>query len=417
MPEELKEGEAVTRLDEHVVEVNGRPEVEVDIDGRRRTLEPRPVYEFERDIVDDLIESSIDPTVTGAAVPIKGRWIHGWLNEKFDDYINNIWHGYQYFVKYVEAETSKIENISTHQRSPGTYDSMYRYLLVLEDLGLIDRYRREEVSEDMYDFNVPEEFRTRTFIRLDASYEGNENKWSNPIDTLYGGGEIQEVEDIDRDDESDETIDDIIEEGNEIEGGETTGGGSDDSPTMDDMIQGDVDGSDDDSQQSESDTDRPVPQSSYDLPDTEASITDFPDIGEIPKFIEQYIDSVFEEAFNQAPISSEETSPSDLELGRIAIVGPWAGGDATPGETPLDIYIGIKNTSNGMNVGFIPGSVNRILPNKLNRNNIFESVFPEYKVDSSYSVSFRSQLKRHINIEQQQDEYYDYSTGELKEVD
>jgi len=408
---ELSEDDVLIALENYVVEGKSGPEIEVDVDGGLHTLTPRPIYEFERDILDDVIGSTIAGNVSGAAVPIKGRWVHGWLNAKFDDYINNIWHGYQFFVKYVEAETEKIENISSQSRNPGTYDSMYRYIRVLEDIGLVERYKREEVPEENYDFNVPEEFRTRTFVRLDASYEGNEKLWNDPIGSLYVDGDVEKQEDESEDEES-PTMGDIIDEADTTEGGSSTER-STDSPTMGDIIEE----TESDSEDSETEEqERPTPQSTYDLPDEEVSITDFPDLDQIPLFLELHFQEAVENAFEQAAIQPDDLNPSDLELGRIAIVGPWGSGDAIPGQSPLDIYIGIVNTTTNMSPGFIPPGINRELSEKLNRNNIFQSVFPEYNIISTFKPSFRNQLKRHVNIEQEYSKYYDYSTGEVKEV-
>jgi len=408
---ELSEDDVLIALENYVVEGKSGPEIEVDVDGGLHTLTPRPIYEFERDILDDVIGSTIAGNVSGAAVPIKGRWVHGWLNAKFDDYINNIWHGYQFFVKYVEAETEKIENISSQSRNPGTYDSMYRYIRVLEDIGLVERYKREEVPEENYDFNVPEEFRTRTFVRLDASYEGNEKLWNDPIGSLYVDGDVEKQEDESEDEES-PTMGDIIDEADTTEGGSSTER-STDSPTMGDIIEE----TESDSEDSETEEqERPTPQSTYDLPDEEVSITDFPDLDQIPLFLELHFQEAVENAFEQAAIQPDDLNPSDLELGRIAIVGPWGSGDAIPGQSPLDIYIGIVNTTTNMSPGFIPPGINRELSEKLNRNNIFQSVFPEYNIISTFKPSFRNQLKRHVNIEQKYSKYYDYSTGEVKEV-
>lgn len=412
--EELSENDVLVALEDHVVEGKGGPEIEVDVDGGLHTLSPRPIYAFERDILDDVIASAVAGNVSGAAVPIKGRWVHGWLNAKFDDYINNIWHGYQFFIKYIEAETEKVENIGSQQRNPGTYDSMYRYIRVLEDIGLVERYKREDVPQENYDFNVPEEFRTRTFVRLDAGYEGNEKLWNDPIGSLYVDGDVQKKEDADdKEDTTSPTMGDIIDEagGPDEDSSSSPSESTTDSPSMGDIIEeADSDDSSDEEQE------RPVPQSTYELPDEDVSITDFPDLDQIPLFLDLHFQEAVENAFGQAAIEPDKLEPSDLELGRIAIVGPWGSGDAIPGQSPLDIYIGIVNTTTNMSPGFIPSGINRELSEKLNRNNIFQSVFPEYNIISTFKPSFRNQLKRHVNIEQEYSKYYDYSSGQVKEV-
>jgi len=187
--------------------VNEEEKVTVEIDGRVRTVDTRPIYSFEREILDDVIQVSIDGFLTGAAIPVKGRWVHGWLARKGDegDYINNVWHGYQYFLRYLQAETEDIQNMGTFNKSPGTYDSMYRTILMLEDLNLLLRFKEVNVELDEYDFFVPENIRKRTYIKVRKSYEGNEDLWNNPIEALYGDDPVEIAdEDIEEDDEIDE---------------------------------------------------------------------------------------------------------------------------------------------------------------------------------------------------------------------
>ena len=432
MPIELEESDVRATLSGSAVYTDDGVRVEVDIGGGGRTVELRPIYSFERDLVDEIIDLTLDGEVAGNAIPVKGKWIHGWLEEKGEDYINSIWKGYQLFLKYVEAETSKIENISTFSKPPGTYDTMYRYLLVLEDLELVERFRRESVDEDAYDFNVPEEFRTRTYVRATASYEGNESKWHNPVNVLYGGGSV-EITGGTPSAESEPSQDDIPDEPPETELVDVE---DDDSTTAADFIVDDTDGEVDSSDTTSTATDFTVDDTSdgeptegvdsasdisvskpYDLPDNNVNITEFEDINLIPAFVQTYFDEAVEEAFEEAAIIGADVEPSDIELGRIAVTGPWANNQGTPGETPLTIFIGIENNSQGMNPGFLTGSVNVALSDKLTQNNIFgEDVFPSFNVDSSYSNSFRSQLRRHVNRESTGSQYYDYYNNEIKEV-
>ena len=397
--EELSEEGALIALKEFVIGEDESARVEVDVDGGLHTLEPRPIYSFERDILDDLIASSVDGNVTGAAVSIKGRWIHGWLSVKGDDYINGIWHGYQYFLKYIEAETSKFDNIGTHERSPGTYNSMYRYLLMLEDLDLIDRYRREEVPQEEYDFNVPEEFRERTFIRLESGYEENEKLWDNPIEILYGG------ESSSQDTEPDEPDIDLEppDSSDNSESGK-------DEPNIDLSPNGEDEADDLDI------SDIPTPQNSYDLPETNARITDFDDMENIPTFIKVFEQDAFKQAIEDASITPDGMEASDFTIDRISVVGPWGSGNATPGSSTLVLFVEIENVSSSMNPGFITGSVNRLLSEKLNSNNIYSSVFPEYNVVSAYSSAYTNQLKSFVRTNQSTQEYYSYNSGSVKEV-
>lgn len=413
--EELDEDGAITTLDEFVVNSGGERKIKVDINGKQRTVDPRPIYTFERELADDIIESSLSSDVRGAAVPIKGRWIHGWLNHKGEDYINNTWHGYQYFLKYVQAVTSSFENISTYQRSPGTYDSMYRYILVLEDLELVERYRRESVDADEYDFNVPEEFRTRTFLRITASYEGNERLWDNPIGIVYGDADVESLDETDdtEDEQQAETttepgdLDEFVpEEEQPANLPETTGSLEGFRPDSDQEIDTGPEPEPDEFSDDENKT----------LPPEKASIVDFDGLDDIPKFVEKWFPEAVQEAFNRSPVPIDEPTPEDIELGRIAITGPWAATNATPGSTHLNIFIEVINDSNSMNPGFLTGSINSILAEKLESNNVFSDTFPGYNIFSSYSSSYRSQLKKHVTRNESSNKLYSFDKEEIEEV-
>ncbi|EGQ44229.1 MAG: hypothetical protein J07AB43_02880 [Candidatus Nanosalina sp. J07AB43] len=412
--EEFNEEDAIVQLSQFVVNSGEEQRIEVDIDGKRRTVDPRPIYSFERDLADDIIDSSLNSDIRGAAVPIKGRWIHGWLNQKGDDYINNTWHGYQYFLKYLESVTSDFENVSTYSRSPGTYDSMYRYLLVLEDLGLVERYRTEEVDADEYEFNVPEEFRTRTFLRITASYEGNENLWNNPIGIVYGPGDPDEasttesdedtddsVDDTDEPDDLPQTLDDVIPDDTDIDSTESSGGSSE----MDEF-QGDIDESGDVG--SEGDTGIQSQE--------KAGITDFNQFEDIPSAVNARFPDAVEQAFDRSPVPIDEPRPVDIEMGRVAVTGPWAASNATPGVTRLSLYIEIVNTSSSLNPGFLPGSIDEILSEMLTSDNPFPDTFPGYKIKSSYSSQYRAQLRRHVTRNESNNFLYSFDKEETEEL-
>lgn len=214
---------AANILRDYTALVDEQTKVKVEIDGRVRTVDTRPIYSFEQDILEDVIDTSITGFLTGASIPVKGRWIHGWLqvqgasgrgqerDSEFEDpdgdYINNIWHNYQFFLRYLQAETEDIQNMGTFNKSPGTYDSMYRYILLLEDLDLVLRYKEISVDQDEYDSFVPENIRKRTFVRNLESYEEFNNLWDNPIEALYGDEEIEEQPDGQPDNQIDEIID------------------------------------------------------------------------------------------------------------------------------------------------------------------------------------------------------------------
>lgn len=487
MSVELEPEDVKVVLDSQIADVNGEKKVEVDIDGRQSTVDIRPVYSFERDILDDVISANVTSRVSGAAVPVKGRWIHGWLRLQGDEYINGLWRNYQYFLKYMEGATEDVENVSKYERSPGTYDSMYRYLLVLEDIGLIERYRRESVSEDEYDFNVPEEFRSRTYVRRLAKYASNKDLWDNPIGSVYQSevdtepekisrldddftlrpeddenrtgtssqsqqtsqpdkSDTEDQGDQDTDDElSQKEIEDLFEDPNEnltpeqvqklIDSDTSESDDQTDRDRDDDIDLDDVEFEDEPEQTQDvmpetidQDSDEFSPSPPYDAFEDKESvrITDFPDADLIPEFIERNLETVITEALDKAPLAPDDLEPSDFTLSRtsngkarVAVIGPWGSGDATPKQTPLDLVIGIENTSNKagqINPGSIPGALSRLLPQELIENDPFGIVFPSYNVDGAYESSYINTVKSEVETQEADKEYFTYNSGEVKEL-
>lgn len=501
MSVELEPEDVKVVLDSQIADVNGEKKVEVDIDGRQSTVDIRPVYTFERQILDDLIAENRNSNITGAAVSFKGKWIHGWLRANGDEYINGLWRNYQYFLKYIEGATENISNISTYEKSSGTYDSMYRYLLVLEDIGLVERYRRESVSEDEYDFNVPEEFRTRTYVRRLAKYASNQDLWNNPIGSVYqsdieaeptkisrldddftlrpedgeestqtqpsgsqedtesdDGGDIedqdtenQDTEDTD-DDISEERLEELFEDPDETLSPEEVQKLIDDD-TSDSDNQTDTDedsqtntGNGDDIDLDDVEFEDEPEQTEETMPDTidqdpdgfspsppyeafeqqeSVRITDFPDLNLIPEFIARNLEVVITEALEKAPLAPDDLDPSDFELSetsngpRVGVIGPWGSGEATPKETPLDLVIGIENTSDKrgqINPGSIPGAISRLLPQELEEDDPFGGVFPSFNVDGAYESSYINTLKSEVETQEADGEYYTYNSGEIKEI-
>jgi len=368
--EEIPKEQVDSVLQDYVADVDGEQRLEVDVDGRRHTVELRSVYEFERDILDRLIEQSADTSVSGGAVPIKGEWVHGWLNVQFEDYINNVWKNYQFFVKYIEAKTSQMQNISTFRRSPGTYDSMYRYLLVLEDLGLIERFRREEVPQSEYDFPVPQEFRKRTFIRLQSDFDSRKSDWENPYEARYPDGE--------KPDEPEEDEQDRL--------GQFTG------------------------------DDEPEEQDEGELPESNASIEDFQNTDNVGTLVENSFPEAIERAFEDAPIPTIQVDAEDFSVGRIAVVGTWAVGEATPGEDILELVVSIDDTNAQLSPGFIPSGIGQHLPDVMKENSPYDGIFPNYFVVSSFNSVFKKTVGEVVRNEQSELIWYSIDDGEMKEL-
>lgn len=404
MPQELSEDDVLIRLDDFVVNVNGTPEVEVDVDGRQSTVEPRPVYDFERNILDDVIGSTISGGNSGAAIPVKGRWIHGWLRENTDEYINGLWRNYQFFLKYLQAETTKIENMSAFNKAPGTYESMYRYILVLEDIGLVDRYRREEVPESEYDFNVPEEFRRRTFVRLQANYSDNQRLWDNPIGVKYRDVDAQEVE----------QFKEFVQE-DEID---TSGSESDDtmSELDEDEIQEMLDAVDTSETENESSDEN---KSEVDNDDDISEITDIGNVEGLFNYIKSIEDDIVKEAVMDDPLN-RDIDDSVISFERLAVLGKWANGEATRKEDRIFLFLSIKQnsqTSSGLNKPtFLQTAVARITQKKLNDENPFDEILPSYKVKTAYNSNFRSEINRVIKTAQDLGPKY-YSYKDSKYID
>jgi hypothetical protein len=401
MPQELSEDDVLITLDEYIVNVDGNYRVKVDTGGRQNTVRPRPVYDFERDILDDVIGSTLSSGNSGAAIPVKGRWIHGWLKENTDEYINGLWRNYQFFLKYLQAETSKIENMSSYNKSPGTYESMYRYILVLEDLDLIDRYRREEVPESEYDINVPEEFRTRTFVRLQANYSDNQRLWDNPIGVKYGDVDAQEAEQFeefvqeDEIDTPDSNTDNTTSELDEDE--------------IQEMLDA-VDTSETENKPSDEN------ESEVDIDDDVSEITDIGNVEALFNYIKSIEDDVVKEAIMDDPLN-RDIDDSIISFERLAVLGKWANGEATPKEDRIFLFLSIKQnsqTSSGLNKPtFLQTAVARITQNKLNEENPFDEVFTSYKVKTAYNSNFRSEINRVIKTAQDLGpKYYSYKDSE-----
>lgn len=409
--------EALTQLEavfnDFIVDTAEGRRLEVDVDGRRHTVPLREPHPFEIDLVDDLIEPQTDTSVSGNAQPVKGQWIHGWLTVNEDDFINNIFKNYQFFLKYLEARTSVIQNISTYQRSPGTYDSMYRYLLLLEELGLVERYRQEEVPEEEYDFPVPDEFRTRTYLRKTADYEDRRDSWDNPYEALYPGGSKQDTDD---EEESDTDEDDEMTS-IEVEPGEP-----DEEPPS--GLEGFIEpgeGGPTDIEPEEREEDEPsgldeMTETDVELPDDDASMADFPQRQSLLVFIREHIDEAIAVAMDNAPVPMNNLTSQDFGLGRVGVFAAWAEGEATPGETELSMVIGVDDSQASNSPGFIPAGVQTEMQNILNEQNPYPEVFPSYTVVGVYDSAFKRKIDEVVRQTQSENVYYNLTSDELESL-
>jgi len=369
-------------VDEFIVEhPDGEIRVEVDFNGKRRTVEPRETFPFEDQLIENLTENKTDNDRKGANIPVKGPWIHGWLEEKGADYIANIFRNYQYFLKYVQGRTENIQNVGTVNRSPGTYDSMYNYLMVLEKLGLVERFKREEIPEGEFDHPIPDNFEDRTFLRVTAGLEEEREKWRNPYKAkypdLYGEEETQEQE-IERPEP---------EEPDEL-GEEQT----------------------DDTQTDEASEEQEIEDVN--------TVDDF----ENPSGFSNLIDEPFEKALQEvlddppAPRASEGINVEDFSVGRIGIYGVWATGGAEPGQSGVQMLFELINESAPRSPQFIPLGLATTIEKLHNTTNPIPEVFTSYEIDGIYKQGFDDEIAKRVQDTKGKNVYYELRSEEFIEI-
>lgn len=385
-------------LSPYVIESDQELKVEVDVDGKRHTVDLREPRLFEDRLIDDIIETQTDANRSGSNIPIKGKWIALWLQNEDEDYINNIWHNYQFFIKYLEGVTRNIGGIGTYQRSPGTYDSMYRYIIMLEQAGLVERHRREVVPQEEYDMFVPEEFRVRTFVKVITPVNFRESSqlvikaWENPFEVVYGD-EIDEedIQDIDEPIEPEEIDQEEVEEEDE---------------DITEMVE-------------EEELDLGEPFDSLEelgLSELNANISNFNRLDQLEQFILSYFDDALEIGIEDAPVPTEGVEPEDYRVDTIAIYGEWAESNANAGITPLKIVISIEQVGDIPGLQFIPATVSNTLGNILNNQNPIVEVFPQYSVLGTFEDDFDGYMEQVAESAQEDDEYYDLTAKEFTEI-
>lgn len=396
-------------FDDYIELIQGKSKVVVRTGGRKRVVEPRDARPFE----DDLLERATKPAQLrqgrGASIPLKGKWIHGWLESEEEDYINSIYKNWLFFVTYLEARTRQFINVETYKRSPGSYESMYRYILILEELGLVDRFKQETVSQDEYNHFVPDNMRTRTFVEITESYEDNPDAWDFPHNMLYPDGE-----------RSEEHVDtDVVEEPEpDVDDEEPT-------PSLDDYDDRDEDdvertGVDvtpmDETLGEREDVDPDAIEHDVDSPDEPTHITDFPDLDQLEETIEAYFIQTLDESFEESPMFTDDLDRDNFKLYRIALFGDWIIGEGTPGESELGIYVGIDGNDADRRPGFIPSGLGMDMGANMEDDEVFSDWFSEYNTQSAYSSAFTDQLRDIIEVVQDQMVYYDLQQREYKEL-
>lgn len=399
-------------LEDFVVDIDGRQKLSVRIAGRRHTVELREPLPFEDDIIGDVTAPGRNTGVRGAAIPMKGRWISGWiLSQDNADYINNIFRNWLFFIRYLEGRTARIENIDTFQRAPGTYDSMYRYILVLEDLGLIERFRSEEVPATEYDFPVPEEFRNRTFVRVNVPYREAMDDWDNPIEARYPGGELPE-EEVEVEVEPAE----VIEPEPEPEE-PTTPAEIEIEPTEEEEPEEEeFEGLEAFTEPEEEPEEEEVEETELEVPEEEVSIDDFPLLDELEDVLEDTFILGVQQAFEESPLPTEDISPEDFGIARIGVFSSWAQGDAIAGMTPLEMVISIDATQAARQPGFVTGGTQNTMEDILDEDNPFMEWFPSYNITVVYNAVFRNTIDDAVRNTQTELRFYDLQNREFVSV-
>lgn len=390
---------------EEFISVEGdEPQMLVDHESFR-TIDLRDPLEFEDDLLSDIAGPTDQRGGRGASIPVKGRWVHGWLESMGDDYINNIYKNWLHFTTYVRARTKQFIGTTEFSLRQGNYENMFRYILVLEELGLVSRGRSETVDQSEYDHFVPERMRQRRYVSIDTPFNEEPEAWTRPHNALYGDGE-------DSDDESEDVEIDIDEPEEEQPQPETEPGGSLDSfrPTGDVPEQDDVP----DTTQADDEVTEDEDQSEgSEIPDV-ASIDDYPRLQEIRSTVTREFQQASESAFQTATIDYEEILPTDYSLGRFLIIGVWVSGEATPRRDVLEVMMTVDDELAEMSPGFLPGAIGSQYRSIILDD--FDDWFSDVNVTSVYEEGFEDTLSLAMAGEEEKN-YYDVLAGRFNSID
>lgn len=296
-------------------------------------IDLREPFEFEDDLIEDLVTNTGDNF--GASVPVKGKWVHGWLREQEEgeDYINSIYRNWLFFTTYVKARTKQFINTSEYSIRQGSYKSMHRYISMLEDLDLVQRTRLENVDPSDYDHFVPERMRNRRFVEITTPLEEDREKWTRPNASLYG------------------------------EDGGTEG-------------------------QDGEQQDQPIPATDTPTPDEETqdstdnvSFQEYPRLDEFEEKIQSVFFDLTEEALSQTNLDLD-AAPSDFALDEFIVYGVWAAGEAEAGVDTLNCIISIDTSFAENKVGFLPETLASEFTRYISTE--FEDWFPVVSAVATY---------------------------------
>lgn len=363
----------------------------VDKDGYNR-VDVRDVREFEDDLLTEI--TGPDKEGRGASIPVKGKWIHGWLESRGEDWINSIHKNWLFFTVYVSQRTKQFMNISQFSLKQGDYDDTYRYLMILEDLDLIERHRIEEVDSAEYDHFVPETMRQRTYVRIVKSFNEEPSLWTRPHKNAYPGGEAREPTGME---ERERDIDDIERQIKELSEQE-----SDDTETEVEDID--------------------VAREGVDIPDgvmnnlsqdeNNLYIEDYPQYNQIVDRVNDWFGGAVDKTFEDTTVELEGIEAAHFMLDRIAVFGVWAEGNAMMGDK-LELYVTIDGNQATMQPPFVIDGIKENLSLFLQRDSrIDKNWFNEIVVVTAYSQVFKSRLEDIVSNVQELELYYDLQEEE-----
>ena len=360
-------------LEDFISTEDGEPVMVVDQSGYR-SIELRDPEPFEDDLLTEVTGPVDERGGIGASIPVKGKWIHGWLETRGEDYINNIYKNWLHFTAYVKARTRQFINTSEFNIRQGNYENMYRYILVLEDLNLVTRGRTEDVPLEEYDHFVPERMRTRRYVSIETPFEEAPGEWSSPHTALYGS-ETEE----DTDDEV--GIDITTEEESESQDGSSLDSFSPDEPQEPEQ---------EPSSGSSGSIDDFTPTEDNEVEFEDTSIDDYPRIDEMGQTVVDEFGSAVESALATSDVDYENIIATDFTLGQFVVVGVWATGEAESDTDSLDIVMSVDDSIASMNPGFLPGAVGSQYRSVILDN--FGDWFNDVSITSVYGEGFNDTL-------------------------
>lgn len=297
-------------------------------------IDVRDPLPFEDDLLSTLVTSQGNSF--GASVPIKGKWIHGWLDSKGDDYINSIYKNWLHFTEYVAVRTEQFMNTTQYNVREGSYKSMHRYIVMLEDLNLVERTELVDVPESEYEQFVPDGIRKRRFVEITTPISEAPEEWARPNASLYG-------EDVDSEEEDAEQSTDV-----------------------------------------DSDTDTQTSADENVVASDSAAILEYPRLEEMKDKVRSNFFPFIEQIFKNTDADLiEDAAPSDYALDQFIIYGVWVTDEATRREDELKALVSVDKSLADEPVGFLPASLGQLYQTFIVTE--FSDWFTEANVTGTYA--------------------------------